>query len=191
MITAIFAVWFVEKSSDLTSTVIDVLISFQTYMFKYDSVHGQWKHHELKVQDNKTLLFGEKPVAVFGIRYMKISFFFFLFWQILFSIAVDLNVKHVFWSVWCLKEPWGNPMGWDRSRVRRRVHRSFHRQGQGRCPLEGLLWFLFGCFIGFGKWDKLLVLGCFFWLVLMRYLLCCSSLVNLLQWMSLFNVNFN
>ena len=38
-------------------------------MFKYDSVHGTWKHHELKVQDSKTLLFGEKPVAVFGIRY--------------------------------------------------------------------------------------------------------------------------
>ncbi|WZZ30060.1 hypothetical protein YC2023_013461 [Brassica napus] len=39
-----------------------------TYMFKYDSVHGQWKHHELKVKDEKTLLFGEKPVTVFGIR---------------------------------------------------------------------------------------------------------------------------
>ncbi|MBA0768915.1 hypothetical protein Gotri_017689 [Gossypium trilobum] len=39
-----------------------------TYMFKYDSVHGQWKHHELKVKDSKTLLFGEKPVTVFGIR---------------------------------------------------------------------------------------------------------------------------
>jgi hypothetical protein len=43
---------------------IDLL---QTYMFKYDSVHGQWKHHELKVKDDKTLLFGEKPVTVFGI----------------------------------------------------------------------------------------------------------------------------
>jgi hypothetical protein len=39
-------------------------------MFKYDSVHGQWKHHELKVKDDKTLLFGEKPVTVFGIRYI-------------------------------------------------------------------------------------------------------------------------
>nr|AAQ57193.1 glyceraldehyde-3-phosphate dehydrogenase [Panax ginseng] len=38
-----------------------------TYMFKYDTVHGQWKHHELKVKDNNTLLFGEKPVKVFGI----------------------------------------------------------------------------------------------------------------------------
>ena len=39
-------------------------------MFKYDSVHGQWKHNELKVKDEKTLLFGEKPVTVFGIRYI-------------------------------------------------------------------------------------------------------------------------
>lgn len=37
-------------------------------MFKYDSVHGQWKNNELKVKDEKTLLFGEKPVTVFGIR---------------------------------------------------------------------------------------------------------------------------
>ncbi|KAL8105884.1 hypothetical protein AgCh_029618 [Apium graveolens] len=40
----------------------------ETYMFKYDSVHGSWKHHELKVKDEKTLLFCEKPVAVFGSR---------------------------------------------------------------------------------------------------------------------------
>ncbi|GMN49151.1 hypothetical protein TIFTF001_018323 [Ficus carica] len=45
-----------------------ITTDYMTYMFKYDSVHGQWKHHELKVHDNKTLLFGEKPVAVFGIR---------------------------------------------------------------------------------------------------------------------------
>ncbi|CAL5331643.1 unnamed protein product [Camellia sinensis] len=37
-----------------------------TYMFKYDSVRGQWKKNELKVKDSKTLLFGDKPVAVFG-----------------------------------------------------------------------------------------------------------------------------
>ncbi|KAL4573866.1 hypothetical protein LXL04_020686 [Taraxacum kok-saghyz] len=41
---------------------------YMTYMFKYDSVHGQWKHNELKVKDEKTLLFGERPVTVFGIR---------------------------------------------------------------------------------------------------------------------------
>lgn len=41
---------------------------YMTYMFKYDSVHGQWKHNELKVKDEKTLLFGDKPVTVFGIR---------------------------------------------------------------------------------------------------------------------------
>ncbi|KAL6319138.1 hypothetical protein AAG906_011219 [Vitis piasezkii] len=36
-------------------------------MLKYDSVHDQWKHHEVMVKDN-TLLLGEKPVTVFGIR---------------------------------------------------------------------------------------------------------------------------
>uniref|UniRef100_A0A2N9F7Y6 Glyceraldehyde-3-phosphate dehydrogenase n=1 Tax=Fagus sylvatica TaxID=28930 RepID=A0A2N9F7Y6_FAGSY len=37
-------------------------------MFKYDTVHGQWKHHDIKVKDSKTLLFGDKPVTVFGVR---------------------------------------------------------------------------------------------------------------------------
>ncbi|XP_050207103.1 glyceraldehyde-3-phosphate dehydrogenase, cytosolic-like [Mercurialis annua] len=41
---------------------------YMTYMFKYDTVHGQWKHSDLKVKDDKTLLFGEKPVTVFGFR---------------------------------------------------------------------------------------------------------------------------
>ncbi|KAF5746496.1 hypothetical protein HS088_TW06G00667 [Tripterygium wilfordii] len=41
---------------------------YMTYMFKYDSVHGFWNKHELKVKDEKTLLFGDKPVTVFGIR---------------------------------------------------------------------------------------------------------------------------
>ncbi|KAL2347007.1 hypothetical protein Fmac_001007 [Flemingia macrophylla] len=39
-----------------------------TYMFKYDSVHGHWKHHDVTVKDSKTLLFGDKPVTVFGHR---------------------------------------------------------------------------------------------------------------------------
>ncbi|KAF5187775.1 Glyceraldehyde-3-phosphate dehydrogenase [Thalictrum thalictroides] len=30
--------------------------------------HGQWKHHDIKVKDSKTLLFGEKAVTVFGNR---------------------------------------------------------------------------------------------------------------------------
>nr|P34783.1 RecName: Full=Glyceraldehyde-3-phosphate dehydrogenase; Short=GAPDH [Atriplex nummularia]AAA03442.1 glyceraldehyde-3-phosphate dehydrogenase [Atriplex nummularia]CAA53269.1 glyceraldehyde-3-phosphate dehydrogenase [Atriplex nummularia] len=45
-----------------------ITTDYMTYMFKYDSVHGQWKHHELKVKDEKTLLFGERPVTVFGNR---------------------------------------------------------------------------------------------------------------------------
>lgn len=47
----------------------------QTYMFKYDSVHGQWKHNELKVKDSKTLLFGSKEVTVFGFRYLYLYLF--------------------------------------------------------------------------------------------------------------------
>nr|GFB04119.1 glyceraldehyde-3-phosphate dehydrogenase 2, cytosolic [Tanacetum cinerariifolium] len=39
-----------------------------TYMFKYDIVYDDWKHHELKVKDGKTILFGEMPVTIFGIR---------------------------------------------------------------------------------------------------------------------------
>ncbi|KAI7737737.1 hypothetical protein M8C21_020750 [Ambrosia artemisiifolia] len=38
----------------------------QTYMFKYNTVHGQWKHHELKVKDEKTLLFEEIPWGADG-----------------------------------------------------------------------------------------------------------------------------
>ena len=42
-------------------------------MFKYDSVHGHWNHCDVKVKDEKTLLFGDKPVAVFGFRYIHYS----------------------------------------------------------------------------------------------------------------------
>ncbi|KAF7838204.1 glyceraldehyde-3-phosphate dehydrogenase 2, cytosolic-like [Senna tora] len=42
--------------------------NYMVYMFKYDSVHGQWKHHDVKVKDSKTLLFDDKPVTVFAQR---------------------------------------------------------------------------------------------------------------------------
>ncbi|KAI9108731.1 hypothetical protein K1719_020036 [Acacia pycnantha] len=45
-----------------------ITIDYMIYMFKYDSVHGQWKHNDIKVKDSKTLLFGEKPVTVFAHR---------------------------------------------------------------------------------------------------------------------------
>ncbi|CAL5349741.1 hypothetical protein CsSME_00036771 [Camellia sinensis var. sinensis] len=45
-----------------------ITTDYMTYMFKYDSVHGHWKHSDVKVKDSKTLLFAEKPVTVFGIR---------------------------------------------------------------------------------------------------------------------------
>ncbi|KHG04963.1 Glyceraldehyde-3-phosphate dehydrogenase [Gossypium arboreum] len=59
------------QSDDIELVAVNdpfITTEYMTYMFKYDSVHGQWKHHELKVKDSKTLLFGEKPVTVFGIR---------------------------------------------------------------------------------------------------------------------------
>ncbi|KAG6584136.1 Glyceraldehyde-3-phosphate dehydrogenase, cytosolic, partial [Cucurbita argyrosperma subsp. sororia] len=45
-----------------------ITTDYMTYMFKYDSVHGQWKHQDVKIKDSKTLLFGEQAVTVFGIR---------------------------------------------------------------------------------------------------------------------------
>ncbi|KAJ4827323.1 Glyceraldehyde-3-phosphate dehydrogenase gapc2, cytosolic [Turnera subulata] len=45
-----------------------ISVEYMTYMFKYDTVHGQWKHHEIKVKDSKTLLFGDKPVVVYGCK---------------------------------------------------------------------------------------------------------------------------
>jgi len=45
-----------------------ITTDYMSYMFKYDSVHGKWKHHEVQVKDSKTLLFGDKHVAVFGCR---------------------------------------------------------------------------------------------------------------------------
>ncbi|KAG6392848.1 hypothetical protein SASPL_147076 [Salvia splendens] len=45
-----------------------ITTDYMTYMFKYDSVHGPWKNHELKVKDSTTLLFGDRPVTVFGMR---------------------------------------------------------------------------------------------------------------------------
>ncbi|WP_308298019.1 glyceraldehyde 3-phosphate dehydrogenase NAD-binding domain-containing protein, partial [Klebsiella pneumoniae] len=45
-----------------------ITTDYMTYMFKYDSVHGQWKNDELTVKDSNTLLFGTKPVTVFAHR---------------------------------------------------------------------------------------------------------------------------
>ncbi|KAF5813786.1 putative glyceraldehyde-3-phosphate dehydrogenase (phosphorylating) [Helianthus annuus] len=52
-----------------------IYVEYMTYMFKYDSVHGAWKHHELKVKDDQTLLFGEKLVTIFGSMYISHSSF--------------------------------------------------------------------------------------------------------------------
>ncbi|XP_024975386.1 glyceraldehyde-3-phosphate dehydrogenase, cytosolic-like [Cynara cardunculus var. scolymus] len=45
-----------------------ITTDYMIYMFKYDSVHGQWKKHDIKVKDSNTLLFGDKPVRVFGMK---------------------------------------------------------------------------------------------------------------------------
>ncbi|KAF7129526.1 hypothetical protein RHSIM_Rhsim10G0010800 [Rhododendron simsii] len=47
----------------------NLCLLLNTYMFKYDSVHGQHKKHELTVKDSKTILFGDKPVTVFGVKF--------------------------------------------------------------------------------------------------------------------------
>jgi len=61
-------------------------------MFKYDSVHGQWKHHELKVKDEKTLLFGERPVTVFGIRLDLMASLFFVFLKYMYWFDRSLSI---------------------------------------------------------------------------------------------------
>ncbi|KAJ8569825.1 hypothetical protein K7X08_006402 [Anisodus acutangulus] len=59
------------QSDDIELVAVNdpfITTDYMTYMFKYDTVHGQWKKNELTVKDEKTLLFGDKPVKVFGAR---------------------------------------------------------------------------------------------------------------------------
>uniref|UniRef100_A0A6N2K431 Glyceraldehyde-3-phosphate dehydrogenase n=1 Tax=Salix viminalis TaxID=40686 RepID=A0A6N2K431_SALVM len=55
-------------TTDYMALTLFFILLHLPYMFKYDTVHGQWKHGDIKVKDEKTLLFGDKPVAVFGVR---------------------------------------------------------------------------------------------------------------------------
>jgi len=41
---------------------------YMAYMLKFDSVHGQWKKHDVKAQSDNSLLLGGKPVAVYGLK---------------------------------------------------------------------------------------------------------------------------
>ncbi|PQM37284.1 glyceraldehyde-3-phosphate dehydrogenase cytosolic [Prunus yedoensis var. nudiflora] len=41
---------------------------YMVYMFNYDTVHGRWKHNDVKLRDANTLLFGDKPVSIFAVR---------------------------------------------------------------------------------------------------------------------------
>ncbi|KAK7381025.1 hypothetical protein VNO78_33549 [Psophocarpus tetragonolobus] len=45
-----------------------IATDYMTYMFKYDTVHGHFKHCDIKMKDSKTLLFGTSTVSVFGVR---------------------------------------------------------------------------------------------------------------------------
>ncbi|XP_058187621.1 glyceraldehyde-3-phosphate dehydrogenase 2, cytosolic-like [Rhododendron vialii] len=61
----------VLQSEDVELVAVNdpfITADYMTYMFKYDSVHGQHKKHELTVKDSKTILFGDKPVTVFAAR---------------------------------------------------------------------------------------------------------------------------
>ncbi|KAE8811589.1 sulfite reductase [Hordeum vulgare] len=41
---------------------------FWTDMFKYNTIQDHWKHSDIKLKDDKTLLFCEKPLTIFGVR---------------------------------------------------------------------------------------------------------------------------
>ncbi|KAM1793529.1 hypothetical protein ACFX11_034107 [Malus domestica] len=65
--------WVISERLKMGSklvTVKDPFITtdYMTYMFKYNTVHGAWKHHKLKVRDSKTLLVCEKLVVFFRIK---------------------------------------------------------------------------------------------------------------------------
>lgn len=110
----------------------------QTYMFKYDSVHGHWKHHDVKVKDSKTLLFGEKSVTVFGVRW-GLNFLE-LYGCLIGEEVGDLSLGfNVLLFLVDFQEPRRDPMGWDRCWLCCGIYWSVHWQGQGRCPLEGLV----------------------------------------------------
>jgi len=59
------------QSEDVELVAInDPFIStdYMTYMFKYDTVHGTWKHGDIYVKDAKTLVFGSQEVTAFSSR---------------------------------------------------------------------------------------------------------------------------
>ncbi|KAJ4772371.1 Glyceraldehyde-3-phosphate dehydrogenase [Rhynchospora pubera] len=59
------------QSEDVELVAINdpfITTDYMTYMFKYDTVHGLWKHTDITVKDSKTLVFGKKEVTIFGLR---------------------------------------------------------------------------------------------------------------------------
>lgn len=64
----------------------------QIYMFKYDSVHGKWKHNDIKMKDSKTLLFGDKPVTVFGVKYV-LPLYLVIGWDMIYTREIFGNLS--------------------------------------------------------------------------------------------------
>jgi glyceraldehyde 3-phosphate dehydrogenase len=59
------------QSEDVELVAINdpfITTDYMTYMFKYDTVHGAWKHGDVYVKDAKTLVFGSQEVTAFSSR---------------------------------------------------------------------------------------------------------------------------
>ncbi|XP_078166225.1 glyceraldehyde-3-phosphate dehydrogenase 3, cytosolic-like [Carex rostrata] len=59
------------QSEDVELVAINdpfITTDYMTYMFKYDTVHGAWKHGDIYVKDAKTLVFGSQEVTAFSSR---------------------------------------------------------------------------------------------------------------------------
>ena len=95
-------------------------------------------------KDSKTLLFGDKPVTIFGIRYSPVpSPAYFVHGLSLFVQALALSLWANVWIASILQEPWLDPVGWGWCQLCQGIHLCLHWQGQGCCASEGII-FLHG-----------------------------------------------
>ena len=67
-------------------------------MFKYDIGHGICKKNEITVKEDKTLLFGDKPISVFGMRYFPIYVYAYIY-IIQFIYFYIGDIFRSFWNV--------------------------------------------------------------------------------------------
>ena len=56
----------VEQDNGVLISLVRRAWKLQAYMFKYDTVHGRMRKADIYAEDENTLSFGEKKVAVFG-----------------------------------------------------------------------------------------------------------------------------